>query len=272
MRKKRKMIPIILLLIFFGLHLGLRSRPLAAQKMISHRGAAGLAPENTLAGIQLAIDHQAPLIEVDVQRSKDNVLLLIHDRSIDRTTNGRGAVKDLTWAEIKQLDASNHFADRYANEPIPSLDEALTLIEGQNTRLVIELKSASLYPNIEKEIREAIMRRQMESQAIIISFNGHTLQKINHPSTGSGQAEHHLPTGLLTLYPLRLANPSTPPIVSVFWPSVILDPTLIYRAHQQERQVWVWTVNNAHLMRLLLWLGVDGITTDRPDVFNEVVD
>ena len=109
--------------------------------MISHRGAAGLAPENTLASIREAIGQGAQFIEVDVQRSADGVLVLMHDRTVNRTTDGRGTIRELTWDEISELDAGSSFSPEFTGEPVPSLDSVLGLIRKSPVNLVLEAKN-----------------------------------------------------------------------------------------------------------------------------------
>src|SRR5699024_1122413 len=111
------------------------------------RGASGYAPENTIAAFDKAVEMKADYFELDVQRSKDGQLVLIHDTTVDRTTNGTGAVKDLTLKELKSLDAGSWFDEKYAGEKIPTLGETLDRHRGK-IKILIELKSPSLYPGI----------------------------------------------------------------------------------------------------------------------------
>ena len=98
-----------------------------------------------------------------------------------------------------------------------------------------------------------------------MSFNQHSLEKIRRQWP-------NITTGYLCLYPSSQQAIMNSHYVNTYWLSVILDPTLIFRMHQQQRPVWVWTVDNPYLLRLLLWLGVDGITTNRPDRLNQLLD
>lgn len=257
----------IILTLFCLLHLGFRSKPRYQRVVIAHRGAGGLAPENTLAGIKVALQQQAPLVEVDLRRSQDGVLLLLHDRTVDRTTNGTGAVHTLPWSTIEQLDAGSHFAPDFAGAPIPPLETVLAFVKGQPTTLVIELKDTALYPGIEQALVEMLRRYEMREQTLVISFD-------RAPLAALRQLMPDLRQGLLTIYPINLddlddldatISHADTKLISIFWPSVICDPTLLHRLHKRGYRVWVWTVNQRWQMRLLGWLGVDGITTDRPD-------
>lgn len=232
--------------------------------MISHRGAAGSAPENTLASIREAIGQGAQFIEVDVQRSADGILVLMHDRTVNRTTDGRGAIGELTWDEISELDAGSSFSPEFAGEPVPSLDSMLELIRDSPVNLVLEAKNPGLYPGIEQQIAETIQRFDTNDHVIVVSLDHGWLERFYELAS-------NISTGYLWVWPCNTPQIPTAQTVVVYWVSVILDPTLVRRMHRQGYQVWVWTVNNVRLMRLLIWLGVDGITTDHPEVWPEVI-
>ena len=232
--------------------------------MISHRGAAGLAPENTLASIREAIGQGAQFIEVDVQRSADGVLVLMHDRTVNRTTDGRGAIRELTWDEISELDAGSSFSPGFAGEPVPSLASVLELIRESAVSLVLEAKSPDLYPAIEQQIAETIQGFDVHDRVIVVSLDHGWLERFH-------ELAFDISIGYLWVWPCNTPQTPTAEAMVVHWAGVILDPTLVRRMHRQDYQVWVWTVNDVRLMRLLIWLGVDGITTDHPEVWPGVV-
>ena len=116
---------------------------------IAHRGASGYAPENTLAAFDKAVEMQADYIEIDVQLSKDDLPVVIHDDTLDRTTNGTGNISAYTLQELKSLDAGSWFDKKYAGEKIPSLNEVLEMY-GEKINILIELKSPELYPGVEE--------------------------------------------------------------------------------------------------------------------------
>jgi glycerophosphoryl diester phosphodiesterase len=232
--------------------------------VISHRGAAGLAPENTLAALREAINQGVGLVEVDVHRTADGVLVLMHDETVDRTTDGTGAVRGLTWDEISKLDAGSHFSPKFAGESVPSLDSALELIAEWPVTLVLEVKNPHLYPGIEQQILEAVKRFDASDRVIVMSFDHGWLERFKENKLASD-----ITIGLISWLPCNMAQIASTRVVSVYWPSVLLPPTSVRRIHNQGYQVWVWTVNDTRLMRLLVWLGVDGIITDRPDRWPE---
>mgnify|MGYP002624266873 FL=1 len=124
---------------------------------VAHRGFSGIAPENTMAAVQLAMEQEdVHWIEVDVQCSKDGVPLLIHDFTLNRTTNGKGPVKDKTWAELQTLDAGSWKSTAYRGERLPSLDEFLDAVAGR-LRVNLEIKTeGNMYPGLEEKVVAAV--------------------------------------------------------------------------------------------------------------------
>lgn len=140
--------------------------------LVAHRGWSGLAPENTLAAIQKAVEHpQIEMIEFDVQLSRDGIPVVIHDYTVERTTNGAGLVSRHTLQELKSLDAGSWFHPDFARESVPTLEEVLQLVEGRK-QLNIELKQAgALSEGLEKSVVELIRKHSLESSVILTSFN-----------------------------------------------------------------------------------------------------
>ena len=138
--------------------------------IIAHRGASGLAPENTLAAIKKAIELKADLIEIDVHQTKDSIIVVIHDKKINRTTSGKGRVKDLFYKEIRRYDAGKWFDPKFEGERVPTLEEVLRLVHGQ-TKLLIEIKGDdNFYPNIEKHVYEILKTYNAQNWCEIHSF------------------------------------------------------------------------------------------------------
>ncbi len=253
----------VLVLFWLMIHLLLRGRS-PELIMISHRGAAGLAPENTLAAIRRGIAEGATHIEVDVQRSADGVLLLLHDTTLDRTTDGQGPVREASWDEIQRLDAGSWFAPEFAGERIPSLDAAFSLLDSWPGTLILEAKDPALYPGMVEDMAHALEEHDVESRVQVVSFDHDWLAAF----------QHRLPTvsiGRLNLWVPPFSGGPAATSTGVYWPAVLIDPTLIWRIHGRGERIWVWTVNDPALMRLIAWLGVDGITTDHPERWPFVV-
>src|SRR5918911_3997990 len=127
--------------------------------VVGHRGAMGHCPENTPASFERGLELGADWIELDVHLSRDGALVVIHDETVDRTTNGHGAVRDHTLAELEALDAGSWFGADYAGQRIPTLDEVLTWARRRDTIVDIEIKNAPVYyPGIEAAVVEALRR------------------------------------------------------------------------------------------------------------------
>ena len=146
-------------------------RPIVA----AHRGIPSLAPENTMASYQLAYDLGADMIETDVKRTKDGHLVIMHDDTVNRTTNGTGRIRDLTLDEIRQLDAGIKFSPAFEGEKVPTFKEYLQAFKGKDIVLLIELKDTGIEEQVIKEIEE----EDMINQVVLQSFNLDSMIKIN---------------------------------------------------------------------------------------------
>lgn len=171
---------IIVCILFIGIYLGLHFFAyLTTDKLddshkekliiVGHRGACGLAPENTMSAIREAVNFNADFIEIDIQRTKDNVLVVCHDPSIERTTSGKGKLIDLTWEEISVYDV------------IPTLENVFLFLQDiPHTQLIIEIKEGDeYYPGIEKETLDLIASYHLENRIIIQSFKDDVLAKVH---------------------------------------------------------------------------------------------
>ncbi len=158
------------------MNLSLLRSPGSPLLRVGHRGAKGHAPENTLASFQLGMEMGVTAVETDVHLSKDGEVVLIHDHTVDRTTNGHGFVKDLTLAELKKLDAGSWFAARFAGERIPTLTELLIWAKDK-VGVAIEIKNGPIYyPGIAEKTIRLLREHGMERQAILISFDHFVLR------------------------------------------------------------------------------------------------
>jgi len=236
-------------------------------ELISHRGAAGLAPENTLAGVQKALDLKADRIEIDVHQTKDSVLVVMHDKTLNRTTNGRGKIKRQTYEELQGF-AVDLMGKR---EKIPTLEEVIQLVDGRAI-LMIEVKNGdAYYSGIERRIVELIHRYDGGNWCFVMSFDDRVLYKVNELDSS------------ILLYKLFVGKPRFLSVIlgkrlhfkslesyemvegfCVMYPFV--HRQLIEEVHALGKTVFVWTLNDAEVFKELLELGVDGVITDCPDV------
>ena len=224
---------------------------------VSHRGAASIAPENTLAGVRVGVQSGAPFIEIDVRMTKDGVLVLMHDSTVDRTTDGSGKVGGLDWQYLSTLDAGSWFGEEFTGEPVPRLSSVLEYMKGKASTLVIEVKSPGSYPGIETVLAGALRHYGMEKEVVLISFDGGWIER-------AGRIMPEAALGVLYVYPFTFPSPEEVTYVSVFWPSLVLDPSLVWRLRQKGFPVWAWNVDSHLLAGFLEWKGVDGLTLDRP--------
>lgn len=240
--------------LWLGLHLALRSPGETA--IVAHRGAAGAAPENTLAGVRLGLESGAEFVEVDLRQTQDGVFVLLHDRDLGRTTPGDGAIDGMTWDEIKGLDAGAWFSPEFTGEGLARLEDLEGLVRHSSSRLVLEMKDPHLAVEPTAALAQALENFEMD-KVEVVSFDHGWLREF-------GRLRPEIGLGELSLYPLRLPRANHANRVGVHWLAPLIDPSLLRRAHEREIEVWVWTVDLPVLMRLLAWHGVDGITTNRP--------
>ena len=147
-------------------------------KVFAHRGASGYAPENTLQAFSLAQEQGADGIELDVQLTKDGEVVVIHDETIDRTSTGKGYVRDYTLEELKKFSFHNHM-EKYKGVKIPTLREVLELVKPGKMEVNIELKTGIFwYPDIEEKTMKIVEEAGMEDRVIYSSFNHYSVQKV----------------------------------------------------------------------------------------------
>jgi len=219
---------------------------------VGHRGARAYEPENTLRSFRKALELGVNAVELDVRRTKDGELVVIHDNKVDRTTNGRGLVNELTLEEIEKLDAGK-------GEKIPTLEEALEFLD-KKVKILIELKEVGF----EDKVLEIVKNKGLEDNVIIISFHEEALRRIrelnNKVETGLIYVRHRNPIkaalSLKAQYLLPLYR--------------FTHSTLIKKAHDNGLKVIVWTINTLEEAKEYANKGVDGITSDKPDILKMV--
>lgn len=233
---------------------------------VAHRGFSGKAPENTLAAIRMAI--AMPYVhwmEIDVQLTKDGVPVVIHDFTLDRTTNGHGKVKNMTWEHIRRLDAGSWKGRSFRGEKVPSLDEVLSLASGR-LRLNIELKTVGdMYPGIEQSVMDLISSKGMRDEVILTSFDTAVLKKVK-------EIDPRFHTGLI--YDSRFGNPERRlqeldcSLLSISFSR--LNAKMAKVLTDRGVQIMAWTVDKAKEMRRLANMHSDiMICTNRPDIWGD---
>ncbi len=227
----------------------------------AHRGASAYAPENTMPAFELAIRMGADGVELDVQRSADGHLVVIHDETINRTSNGAGKVVDLTLEELRRCDFNNGFVGR-RNVKIPTLREALELFRPTNVTVNVELKNTvELYPGMEHEALRAVRDAGLLDQVVFSSFNHYSLANLR----GLIGPEHLALLLTDALYdPWRYAKSFGAGAINPDHSALQL-PGYVWYAHEVGIKVNTWTVNKPEVARWAAGLGVDAIITNLPD-------
>jgi glycerophosphoryl diester phosphodiesterase len=238
-----------------------------ANPCCAHRGASGLAPENTLAAMKRALDFPfVEWIELDVQLSKDGVPVVIHDDTVDRTTDRKGRVADFTAEELQSMDAGSWFSPEFRGEPVPTLEQVLELTAGR-CRLNIELKTyGGRYPGLEAAVVDLIRRRGLIGDTVITSFDPLALRRVK-------EAESGLTTGLI----IDAAPPGLEQalarigaaFLSIGWTRLTAKRMESFR--KAGLTVMAWTVDRKPSMRKIAAMGGEIIIcTNRPDRYGEL--
>lgn len=230
--------------------------------IFGHRGACAHAPENTLASFKLAVEQSADFVELDAKLSADRQVMVHHDQTVDRTTNGTGRVNQLTCAQLKELDAGGKFNSKFYGEKIPTLDEVFKAV-GKDILVNVELTNyASKNDDLVAKVVEVVKTNKMESRVLFSSFLPQNLTQAN-------KLLPEAPVGLLCLEGIAGIFTRSFLYLGVSPENVhpyLQDTTeaLVRREHKRGRRVNVWTVNDGEDMKRLFKIGVDGIFTDDP--------
>jgi len=229
--------------------------------IIAHCGASKYAPENTLPAFQLAYEMKAEGIETDVQLTKDNVPILIHDEQLQRTTKTKGLVKNYTFKQIKQMDAGRYFSGEYAGTTILSLDEFLEWSSDKALYLNLELKNNKIdYEGIEEIVLEAIEKYKVKDRTTISSFSSASVKRMR-------QLDKDLDIALLRSrkHVNLAAYASELGASSLHIKHTLLNDSLMRACRQLNLPVRVYTVNHRASIYRSLRFKCEGLITDVPD-------
>lgn len=246
---------------------------------VAHRGASAHAPENTLAAMRAGVAMGADMVEIDVQRTADGELILMHDTNLIRTTDAEEVFPDhgsydvsaFTMAEVRQLDAGSWFGADFAGEPVPTLAAALDVLRGGDVGLLLEIKAPDRYPGIEKEIAREFDRWWLKPAPPGLAHRL-VIQSFDWPSMKRSQdLLPRVPHGLLGRVPeaeIR-AYAKWADQINPGYPTV--DAAYVRAVHAAGLEIYVYTVNAADDMRAQIDKGVDGIITNYPDVLADII-
>lgn len=237
-------------------------------KVFAHRGASKYAPENTMEAFRLAYEMGADGMELDVHLTKDGELVVNHDQSIDRTSNGHGLIAEMTYEELLKYDFSYKFTDKYSHVKIPLLREVLAFVKETGMLLNIELKfNPNANDGMEEKTVALVKEFDITDQIIISSFGHNSLDKIKKISPELVTA---------ALYDCELYRPwnyvKTFGATGLHPVGYVVSEELVAESHKSGVFVNVWTVDNPSDMEKLIRIGTDGIITNVPDVARKVVD
>lgn len=235
---------------------------------IAHRGFSGKYPENTMIAFEKAVEAGCDGIETDVHITRDGAIVVCHDEKVDRTTNGQGFIKDLTYQEIKNLHAGVNFGGEFENSTIPNIDEFLDYVKDKNLLINIELKNGIIeYENLEKRIIEKIYEYKLKDNLILSSFNHYSMVKVK-------ELDNSIKTGLLyeaNLYKAEeYAKKAKADAVHPYFPAVMKED-IVKDIKNSRIAINTYTVNEEEAMKRLIELEIDGIITNYPDVLGRLI-
>lgn len=227
----------------------------------AHRGASAYAPENTLPAFEMAEQMGADGVELDVQLTADGEVVVIHDETLDRTTNGTGAIAQLTLAEIRRFEAANGMPE-YAGTTVPTLDEVFEALAPGRMTINVELKNLfEFYPGIERAVLDLIAAHDLSDRVLISSFNHYSLKTVQ-------QIDRELPLALLfsdgIYLPWEYAVEFGAKAIHPHY-GFLRIPGLVEYAHAAGVAVNIWTVNEVADLGRVIGAGVDAVITNFPD-------
>ncbi|MGC8934586.1 MAG: glycerophosphodiester phosphodiesterase [Thermoproteota archaeon] len=222
--------------------------------IVGHRGSPDVCPENTLPSFLKAIEVGVDAIEFDVRKTKDHKLIVMHDETIDRTTNGKGLVRELTLEQIERLDAGSWFSSSFKGTKVPTLQEVLEKVNSK-VLMRIELKD----DGIEKDVVEAVKSFGLEENVAVASFNLSPLKKVKEllPSLSTVAITANFSKSFIFHSLVHFSNT----IAARFRTFTQED---VRSAHLHGLTFDVWTIDSCEALNEVLNYGVDSITTNRP--------
>jgi glycerophosphoryl diester phosphodiesterase len=250
--------------------------------VLAHQGGNHLRPDNTMVAFEHAVALGVDALEMDVHATSDGVLVVIHDEEVDRTTNGTGLVKEMTFGEIRELDAAYRWPHHEETDEhpfrgqgvrIPALEEVLRAFP--DIPMTIEIKQNE--PSIVSDFGEMLQRFDREQNTIVASFHPDVMREFRDrfPDFATSGVEPEI-RAFFTMKTLFAGWLYSPPMEAFQVPERsgdlrVITPRFVRAAHRRGINVQVWTVNDPESMSRVLDAGVDGVITDRPDLLLELL-
>lgn len=230
----------------------------------SHRGDVRNGPENSLSSLKSAFEQGVDTIEIDVQLTKDGVVVLNHDKNLKRVSGFSGSIQDLTYEEVKRIDIGKLYGKGFVGEKIPTLDEVLELVDEEGGKVIIDIKATELSRSGEfaDRIVASIQRHELQENTYVQAFDYSILQMIR-------EREPEVKIGHI-LY-LAAGNLSSLDVDFYTIRQTMLSERFVQKAHKLNREVWVWTVNLEQNIKEVLKYDIDGIITDYPERVQNVI-
>jgi glycerophosphoryl diester phosphodiesterase len=224
----------------------------------AHRGASGLAPENSMSSMLKALELGADFAELDVQETSDGVLILLHDNSLKRTTGLEKNIWEMDYTSLIGIDAGQWYDSKFKGEPIPRLESVMDTVRGK-MKLNIELKYNSHDKRLAERVVELVVRKNYINECILTSFNFEAINLVRklNKTIKVGYIFSKIPEGVDVFT-------ADVDLLSVNYKLVEKD--FVEKAHANDKEVHVWTVNEPEEMQRLINLGVESIITNRPDL------
>ena len=234
---------------------------------IAHRGFSGKYPENTMRAFIEAVEVGCDGIETDLHITKDGEIVICHDETIDRTTNGTGYIAEYNYKDLRKFDAGIKYSEDFAEEKIPTLNEFFEYIKDKNLYINLELKNNIIqYEKMEEKVIEKIYEYKIQNNVILSSFNHYSMIKVK-------EIDNRIKTGLLyvsNLYNVHeYAENLKADALHPFYPAVF-DENIVKEIHDKGILVNAYTVDEESHMKILMELGIDGIITNFPDKLKEI--
>ncbi|PWL38114.1 hypothetical protein DKG77_07420 [Flagellimonas aquimarina] len=237
------------------------TKMLKTPKIVAHRGGAALFTENSMEAIKNSLQLGVDIVEIDIRMSKDGHLVLMHDKSVNRTTNGKGSVSNLTLEEIQKLNLN----DTSANTGVPTLNEALTLISKYETKLLIEVKTGKNYNQLLEKLVSDITEKKMGEQVYIFSFNRSFCEELK-------ERFPELTVGVFVLGPSSIKKLPNVDIVGVEYHSILIFDSWYKKLQKKYSSIYAWNVNSRSSMQRLTAKNINGIITDNPKELQELLN
>ncbi len=285
----RIILTLLVIVVFFAIYrlITIKPRPyktyLQGNKplVMAHQGGADLAPSNTMVAFRNAVRLGADILELDVHTTSDGVVVVIHDATIERTTNGSGRVHDLTYAQLQAFDAGYKFTTddgqtfpfRGQGIVVPKLADVVAAFPDK--RINIEIKQAD--PPMEQAVADLIQAANAAERVLVVASKNEVIERFRAiaPGIATGASESEV-RGFFYAQTLRVSAFYRPTadalqVPEYFGDIKVLSPHFVQAAHARDIAVHAWTINDTETMRRLIELGVDGIITDRPDLALELL-